>query len=104
MERYRVLGESHTTTNTAKLRVGVLVHAQTTELQHGDNEDGVDGANNMQVHGWPDLSLGWRYQIPLLVNLGFRVVVPDMMGYGGTVSFQLLHVHRCVLRQRRHVS
>jgi pimeloyl-ACP methyl ester carboxylesterase len=36
------------------------------------------------VHGWPDLSLGWRYQVPLLVSLGLRVVVPDMMGYGGT--------------------
>ncbi|KAL1603336.1 hypothetical protein SLS59_004432 [Nothophoma quercina] len=36
------------------------------------------------IHGWPDLSLGWRYQIPMLVNLGFRVVAPDMMGYGGT--------------------
>ncbi|KAF1847363.1 alpha/beta-hydrolase [Cucurbitaria berberidis CBS 394.84] len=36
------------------------------------------------IHGWPDLSMGWRYQIPLLVDLGFRVVVPDMMGYGGT--------------------
>ena len=38
-----------------------------------------------QIHGWPDLSLGWRHQIPLLVSLGLRVVAPDMMGYGGTV-------------------
>lgn len=38
-----------------------------------------------QIHGWPDLSMGWRYQIPHLVELGFRVVAPDMMGYGGTV-------------------
>jgi soluble epoxide hydrolase/lipid-phosphate phosphatase len=29
--------------------------------------------------------MGWRYQIPMLVDMGFRVVVPDMMGYGGTV-------------------
>jgi soluble epoxide hydrolase/lipid-phosphate phosphatase len=36
------------------------------------------------IHGWPDLSLGWRYQIPLLTSMGLRVVVPDMMGYGGT--------------------
>jgi pimeloyl-ACP methyl ester carboxylesterase len=36
------------------------------------------------IHGWPDLSFGWRYQIPLLTSLGLRVVVPDMMGYGGT--------------------
>lgn len=43
----------------------------------------------MQIHGWPDLSMGWRYQIPLLVDMGFRVVAPDMMGYGGTVSVVL---------------
>jgi len=36
------------------------------------------------IHGWPDLSMGWRYQIPLLVDMGMRVVAPDMMGYGGT--------------------
>ncbi|KAK3395746.1 Alpha/Beta hydrolase protein [Sordaria brevicollis] len=34
------------------------------------------------LHGWPDLSLGWRYQIPLLLSLGLRVIVPDMLGYG----------------------
>lgn len=45
-----------------------------------------------QIHGWPDLSLGWRYQIPLLVSLGLRVVAPDMMGYGGTVRTPL-HIH-----------
>lgn len=36
------------------------------------------------IHGWPDLSLGWRYQIPFLTSLDLRVVAPDMMGYGGT--------------------
>ncbi|KAL5117634.1 hypothetical protein ACEQ8H_004527 [Pleosporales sp. CAS-2024a] len=36
------------------------------------------------IHGWPDLSMGWRYQIPMLVEMGCRVVAPDMMGYGGT--------------------
>jgi soluble epoxide hydrolase/lipid-phosphate phosphatase len=36
------------------------------------------------IHGFPDLSFGWRYQIPFLASLGLRVVVPDMMGYGGT--------------------
>jgi soluble epoxide hydrolase/lipid-phosphate phosphatase len=30
--------------------------------------------------------MGWRYQIPALVDMGFRVVAPDMMGYGSTVS------------------
>lgn len=36
------------------------------------------------VHGWPDLSLGWRNQIPFLLSKGLRVIAPDMMGYGGT--------------------
>lgn len=36
------------------------------------------------IHGWPDLSFGWRYQIPFLTSLGLRVVAPDMLGYGGT--------------------
>ena len=36
------------------------------------------------IHGWPDLSMGWRNQIPMLMEMGYRVVVPDMIGYGGT--------------------
>ena len=29
---------------------------------------------------------GWRYQIPELVDLGLRVVAPDLLGFGGSVS------------------
>ncbi|VUC26405.1 unnamed protein product [Clonostachys rosea] len=36
------------------------------------------------VHGFPDIGFGWRCQIPYLISLGLRVVVPDMLGYGGT--------------------
>jgi len=36
------------------------------------------------VHGFPDFWYGWRYQILPWVRRGFRVVVPDMLGYGGT--------------------
>ncbi len=36
------------------------------------------------VHGWPDLGHGWRYQVPLLLSLNYRVIVPDMLGYGKT--------------------
>lgn len=38
------------------------------------------------IHGFPDLSMGWRYQIPFLTSLGLDVVAPDMMGYGRTDS------------------
>jgi len=36
------------------------------------------------VHGFPDSWYGWRYQIGPWVRAGYRVVVPDMLGYGGT--------------------
>jgi pimeloyl-ACP methyl ester carboxylesterase len=34
------------------------------------------------VHGWPELSISWRHQLPCLADLGFRTVAPDMRGYG----------------------
>lgn len=34
------------------------------------------------LHGFPDLSYRWRYQIPALTSLGFQVIAPDMLGYG----------------------
>jgi hypothetical protein len=35
--------------------------------------------------------MGWRYQIPMLVDMGFRVVAPDCLGYGRTVSLSASH-------------
>ena len=34
------------------------------------------------IHGWPELSLSWRHQLPGLAGLGFRAIAPDMRGYG----------------------
>ncbi|KAK2038399.1 alpha/beta-hydrolase [Colletotrichum somersetense] len=45
------------------------------------------------IHGWPDLSLGWRKQIPYLLSKGLRVIVPDMMGYGGTDAPEDLNLY-----------
>src|SRR5262249_41717815 len=36
------------------------------------------------VHGWPELSLSWRHQLPCFASLGFHAVAPDMRGYGGS--------------------
>ncbi|KAH8653556.1 epoxide hydrolase [Xylariales sp. PMI_506] len=41
-------------------------------------------ATVLLVHGFPDLGLAWRYQVPFLVSLNLRVIVPDMLGYGKT--------------------
>lgn len=34
------------------------------------------------VHGWPELSISWRHQLPMFAALGFHAVAPDMRGYG----------------------
>jgi len=34
------------------------------------------------LHGWPDSGYLWRHQVPYLVDHGFRVVVPDLRGFG----------------------
>ena len=41
-----------------------------------------DGPLVMLCHGWPESSLSWRHQLPLLGALGFRAVAPDLRGYG----------------------
>jgi pimeloyl-ACP methyl ester carboxylesterase len=38
----------------------------------------------MLVHGMPDDGSCWKYQAPALLNAGYRVIVPDTLGYGGT--------------------
>jgi pimeloyl-ACP methyl ester carboxylesterase len=41
-----------------------------------------DGPLLVFVHGWPELSISWRHQLPFFGALGFRAVAPDMRGYG----------------------
>merc|ERR1712070_963162 len=36
------------------------------------------------VHGFPDLSLAWKYQIPMLLAQGLRCIALDCTGYGQT--------------------
>jgi soluble epoxide hydrolase/lipid-phosphate phosphatase len=55
--------------------------------------DGPIKATIFLIHGWPDYSFGWRYQVPFLISMGLRVVVPDMMGYGGTDAPQSLEFY-----------
>ena len=38
------------------------------------------------IHGWPDCSMGWRNQIPMFLDLGYRCVAPDIMGFGRTTA------------------
>jgi pimeloyl-ACP methyl ester carboxylesterase len=39
------------------------------------------------VHGWPELSISWRHQLPVFASLGFRAIAPDMRGYGRSTVY-----------------
>ncbi len=49
-------------------------------LHAGDPNDPVV----IFLHGWPELSLSWRHQLPVVAQLGYYAVAPDMRGYGGS--------------------
>lgn len=36
------------------------------------------------IHGFPDLWYGWRHQIRPWFQAGYRIIAPDMLGYGQT--------------------
>lgn len=43
-----------------------------------------EGPLVLMVHGWPESWYSWRHQILALADAGYRVVAPDMPGYGMT--------------------
>lgn len=43
-----------------------------------------DGPLVIMMHGWPELWYSWRHQIKPIVQAGYRVVAPDVRGYGGS--------------------
>lgn len=43
-----------------------------------------DGPLVVLLHGFPELSLSWRHQLPALAGAGYRAVAPDQRGYGET--------------------
>lgn len=44
--------------------------------------DEGEGPVVMLFHGFPDTRRLWRYQVPALTDAGFRVVAPDLRGFG----------------------
>jgi pimeloyl-ACP methyl ester carboxylesterase len=40
------------------------------------------GTPVLLLHGFPDSSSLWRHQVPALVKAGYRVIAPDLRGFG----------------------
>lgn len=62
------------------------IDAGTTTVRAGDHSfpvfDQGSGTAVVLFHGFPDSRHLWRYQIPALLDAGFRVVAPDLLGFG----------------------
>jgi pimeloyl-ACP methyl ester carboxylesterase len=45
-------------------------------------EEHGEGTPVLMLHGWPDSARLWRHQVPVLAGRGFRVITPDLRGFG----------------------
>jgi len=45
-------------------------------------EEHGDGDPVLLLHGWPDSARLWRHQVPVLAASGYRVITPDLRGFG----------------------
>ena len=54
------------------------------------------------VHGWPELSISWRHQLPVFAALGFRCIAPDMRGYGRSSVYASARGLRAGAQRPRH--
>ena len=46
--------------------------------------DAGSGPAVVLCHGFPELAFSWRHQVQPLIDAGYRVLVPDMRGYGAS--------------------
>ncbi|MET8685224.1 alpha/beta hydrolase [Streptomyces sp. NPDC004732] len=51
-------------------------------FDHGDGRPGRPPV--VLCHGFPELAFSWRHQLFALASAGYRVLVPDMRGFGGS--------------------
>ena len=49
-------------------------------------------------HGFPELAYSWRHQIPALASAGWRVLAPDMRGYGESSAPEAVDAYDVVSR------
>jgi len=61
---------------------------------HVVDEGPRDGRPVLLLHGFPDSSWMWREQIPALTGAGYRVIAPDLRGFGQSDKPQEVEAYR----------
>jgi len=73
-------------------------------------ETAGDGRPVVLLHGFPDSGRMWRNQVDALASSGFRVIVPDLRGYGSSgkptevEAYSLVHLAGDVLAVLDHLG
>jgi pimeloyl-ACP methyl ester carboxylesterase len=68
------------------------------------------GSPVMLLHGWPDTADLWRHQVPALVADHYRVIAPDLRGFGEssrpaeTQAYEMSHMVGDVIGVLDHLS
>lgn len=62
---------------------GIRMHYVTMKSGDVDDSNGENNPLMILLHGFPEFWYSWRHQIPFFAK-HFRVVAPDMRGYGET--------------------
>ena len=44
----------------------------------------ADGPPVYLLHGWPELAYSWAHQMPALAGAGYRVIAPELRGFGAS--------------------
>lgn len=58
---------------------------QADDVTFSVHESGpADGTPLLMLHGWPELAFSWALMVEPLVQAGYRLIMPDIKGFGGT--------------------
>ena len=79
LERFKDLPDYNFDANYIEIDNGLEMHY----IDEGDKENPVI----LLVHGEPSWSFIYRNMVPLLVKAGYRVVAPDLIGFGKSDKF-----------------
>lgn len=70
---------------TPELDSGITVRMQEAGgLRFELAETGTGDHLALCLHGFPELNFSWRFQMPLLATMGYRVWAPNLRGYGAS--------------------
>ncbi|KAI0438277.1 putative epoxide hydrolase [Xylaria telfairii] len=76
--------------NTTEITEHDVVYAGGDKKIHYLAAGPVNGPLIIFIHGWPGTAITWKAQIDACAALGFRVISPDMPGYGKSTARRVL--------------